>query len=108
MRKLLIGFLVFFFTLPAFASVDHWTCSNDQTVLYFILDTDAGNFMMFDDKGTFLAAAKFTSQEKSKDGTPYLYAEVTEDVAVGVAKVGEGAIVLAIVNGKETVKFHCN
>jgi hypothetical protein len=76
--------------------------------MYFILDTDAGNFMIFDDKGGFLAAAKFTSQEKTKDSIPYLYAEVADDLAVGVAKVRDGVIVLALTNGKETVKFLCN
>jgi hypothetical protein len=63
--------------------------------------------MMFDDQGGFLAAAKFTSQEKTKNGTPFLYAEVADDLAVGVSKAGDN-LVLAIANGKDTVKFLCN
>lgn len=107
MRKFLIGLTALFLSAPAFASLDHWTCSNDSTVLYFILDTDEGNFMMFDDQGGFLAAAKFTAVEKTKNGTPFMYAEVADDLAVGVSKAGD-SLVLALTNGKDTAKFLCN
>ena len=107
MNKFIALFALLFLSLPATAQIDHWTCSNDSTVLYFILDTDAGNFMMFQDTGAFLAAAKFTSMEKAKDGTPFLYAEVTSELAVAVSKADRG-LILALSNGKDTAKFLCN
>lgn len=107
MNKFIATLALLFLSFSASAQIDHWTCSNDSTVLYFILDTDAGNFMMFEDTGAFLAAAKFTSMEKTKDGTPFLYAEVTSDLAVAVSKADKG-LVLALSNGKETAKFLCN
>lgn len=110
MRKLLIGFLALFFTLPAFASVDHWTCSNEQTVMYLVLDTDDGNFMLWDDQGQFLVGAKFTGTAKTKSGTPFLVAELDGGTMIGMAK-DENRLILAITkDGGDTAiaKFTCN
>lgn len=106
MNKFIATLALLFLSTPTLASVDHWTCSNDKTVLYFILDTAEGKFMMFDDGGRFLAAAKFTSMEKTKDGTPFLYSEVTSNLSVAVAKAPNG-LKLALTNGKEVAEFSC-
>jgi hypothetical protein len=106
MNKLLVSLALLLLPLTSFAQVNHWICSNEESVLYFILDTDEGNFMMFDDKGGFLAASKFTSQEKTKDGTPFLYGEVSDKLAVGVTRDGD-YLVLALAHEKGTAKFVC-
>lgn len=107
MNKLVTFFALLLFSLPTFASMDHWTCSNEQTVMYFILDTDGGDFMIFDDNGTFLAASRFSHVEKTKNGTPFMYAEIDDKLAIGITK-RDGNIILALVNGKETAKFICD
>jgi len=107
MNKFISLCALLLFSLPTFASIDHWTCSNDQTVLYFILDTDEGSFMMFDDKGIFIATAKFTSVEKTRSGTPFMYVELDNDVSIGVTKQGSN-LVIAFINGKDVAKFICN
>jgi hypothetical protein len=94
MRKFLIGLVGLFFTLPAFASLDHWTCSNEQTVLYMALNTDEGNFVLWDDKGGFLTAAKFTDAAKTPAGNTMLYAILENGTGVGIAKSGENSIIL--------------
>ncbi len=109
MRKLLIGLVALFFTLPAFASLDHWTCSNDTTVMFMALDTSDGQFVLWDDKGQFLAAAKFTEAGETKDGTPFLAAELENGVAVGIAKSGN-TVILAIAGdaNEKAARFVCN
>ncbi len=109
MRKFLIGLVALFFTMPAFASLDHWTCSNDSTVMYMVLDTDNGSFHLWDDRGGFLAAAKFTEASKTASGTPFLVAVLENGMGVGVAKAGNN-LILAFTdeNGKAAGKFLCN
>lgn len=107
MRKLLIGLTALFLTTPAFAGLDHWTCSNDQTVMFMVLNTEDGSFHLWDDKGQFLAGAKFTDSGKTKNGTPFLAAELDNGVAVGVAKQGN-TLILAITSDKGSSRFVCN
>ena len=109
MRKLLIGMVALLATSPAFASLDHWTCSNDKTVMYMVIDTDAGSFHLWDDRGGFLAAAKFTESAKTDNGTPFLAAILENGMGVGVAKVNNN-LILAFTdsNGKAAGRFLCN
>jgi len=106
MRKFLIALTALFFTMPAFAAVDHWTCSNENTVMYLIMDTDTPAFTLFDDKGAFLVSAKFEGQEKTPDGNPFLYANF-EGFSVGIAKGGNNTLILALADEKGGVKFIC-
>lgn len=108
MRNLLIGLTALFLTSPAFASVDHWTCSSDNTVLYLVLDTSDGNFMLWDDRGQFLAAAKFTEAGKTKNGTPFLAAELDNGTAVGIAKQGSTLVLAISAPNNEAARFTCN
>jgi hypothetical protein len=109
MRKFLIGLVALFFTMPAFASLDHWVCSNESTVMYMALNTGEGSFVLWDDKGGFLAAAEFTDKSETKDGTPFLVAELDSGVLVGVAKVADNKLVLAIASNAEekATRFIC-
>lgn len=107
MNKFLVTLAALLFTSPAFAGLDHWTCSNDSTVMYMVLNTDDGNFHLWDDKGQFLAAAKFTDVGKTKNGTPFLAAELDNGVAVGIAKQGN-TIILAFTSDKGNSRFVCN
>lgn len=102
---ILLGALLAF---PAVASVDHWTCSNEQTVMFMVLDTDAGTFILWDDKGQFLATAKFSKQAHTKDGKAFAVAELSDGVLVGVAKADDGSLVLGLSGEKGAVKFICN
>lgn len=108
MKKLLVTLAALLFTSPAFAGLDHWTCSNDSTVLYMVLNTDEGDFHLWDDKGRFLAAAKFTEASKTKDGVPFLAAELENGTMVGVAKAGN-TLILAIATDAKTpaIRFTC-
>lgn len=109
MRKFLIGLVGLFFTLPAFASLDHWTCSNETTVMYMVLDTNEGAFHLWDDRGGFLVAAKFTDVSKTPDGKPFLFAFLENGAGVGIAKTGDDKIILALTDpkGKAAGKFLC-
>ena len=108
MNKLITFLAALLVTSPAFASIDHWTCSNDQTVLYFILNTEAGDFLLFDNNGQFLAASKFTQKETTKKCIPFLVADLGTTM-VAVAKNGDNSLILAVTNSKnEPVKFLCN
>lgn len=108
MRKFLIGLAALLFTSPVFASVDHWTCSNDTTVMYFILDTSDGTFMLFDSGGEFLASSKFTSKEKTDNGVVFLYSEVNDKLAIGVSR-SQNNLVLAVARAgvEKAVTFRC-
>lgn len=107
MKKLFVTLAALFVTSPAFAGLDHWTCSNDSTVLYMVLNTDKGDFVLWDDKGQFLAASKFTDKSETPDGTPFLVAELDSGAMVGVAKV-DRSLVLAISKNSKTTRFTCN
>lgn len=107
MRRFIVGLTALLFTLPAFAGLDHWTCSNDKTVMYMVLDTDEGVFHLWDDRGAFLASAKFTETGKTKQGLPFLAAELDDGVAVGVAKQGN-TLILALTSDKGSARFICN
>ena len=109
MRKFLIGLAALLATAPAFASLDHWTCSNEQTVLFMVLNTDEGSFHLWDDRGGFLAAAKFIEKGQTKNGVPFLVAMLENGMGVGVAKSGNN-LVLAFTdpNGKAAGRFICN
>ena len=109
MNKFIATLALLFFSLPAFASLDHWTCSNETTVMYMVLDTSEGSFHLWDDKGGFLAAAKFTDSSKTSNGTPFLVATLENGVGVGVAKVNNN-LILAFTDekGKAAGKFLCN
>ena len=108
MKKLFVTLAALLFTLPAFAGLDHWTCSNDQTVMFMALNTDEGTFVLWDDKGQFLAAAKLTIESKTKDGVPFLAAELDNGLMVGVAKTGD-TLILAIASDAKTTatRFTC-
>lgn len=110
MKKILFALIATFAAFPAFAGLDHWTCSNDKTVMYMALNTDEGTFILWDDKGSFLASAKFTDKSETKDGTPFLVAELDNGVLVGVAKTGEGTLTLAIAGNDKAkaARFTCN
>ena len=107
MRKLFIGLTAFLFALPAFAGLDHWTCSNDNTVMYMVVNTDEGTFHLWDDRGQFLASAKFTDTGTTKNGTSFLAAELDNGVAIGVAKQGN-SLILALTSDKGSARFICN
>lgn len=109
MKKLFVTLAALLFTSPAFAGLDHWTCSNETSVLYMALNTDEGNFVLWDDKGQFLAAAKFSDSAKTPAGNTMLYAILDSGVGVGVAKSGDN-LILAITDakGKAAGKFLCN
>lgn len=98
MRKVLIGLVALFSTSPAFASIDHWTCSNDQTVMYMVLDTTDGVFMLWDSDGKFLAGAKFTGGNKTANGLSFLTAVLKNGLGVGIAKRGDN-LILAFTKG---------
>lgn len=97
MRKLLFGLIALFFTLPAIATPDHWTCSNNQTVLYMVLNTAENVFMLWDDKGEFLAAGSFTMLATTENGKKFAAAILENGVGIGVSK-GEqpNTLILAI------------
>lgn len=116
MKKRLVVFLsallLFTLTAPAMASVDHWTCSNDQTVMYMVLDTEDAKFFLWDDKGKYLAGAQFTDIGKTKDGIPFLSTTLENGVIVGVARRGD-FLILAITkkdgdNNPTAMSFMCN
>jgi hypothetical protein len=108
MKKLLVTLAALLFTSPAFAGLDHWTCSNETTVLFMVLNTDEGSFHLWDDKGLFLASAKFTEKSQTKDGIPFLAAELDNGTMVGVAKSGN-TLILAIASDAKTqaTRFTC-
>lgn len=108
MKKILFALIATLAAFPAFAGLDHWTCSNDQTVMFMALNTDEGTFVLWDDKGQFLAASKFTIESKTKDGIPFLAAELDNGTMVGVAKTGN-TIILAIASDAKTTatRFTC-
>jgi len=106
MRKFFIALFALFFTLPAFATPAHWTCSNDQTVMYLVVDGSDGKFILFDNKGGFLGSSTFTKQT-TDSGNPFFYAEIGT-AAIGVTRVSETAMVLAIARGGEVItKMDC-
>lgn len=107
MRRFIVGLTALLFTLPAFAGFDHWTCSNDKTVMYMVLDTDNGAFHLWDDRGSHLASAKFTDTGETKNGTPFLAAELDNGIMVGVAKQGS-TLILALTSDKGSARFTCN
>lgn len=109
MRKFLIGLVALLFTAPAFASLDHWTCSNDTTVMFMVLNTDEGSFHLWDDKGAFLASAKFTERSETKDGIPFAAAELENGVMIGIAKTSDNKMILAIAGSdtKKAARFLC-
>jgi hypothetical protein len=108
MKKLLVTLAALLFTSPVFAGLDHWTCSNETTVLFMVLNTEDGNFVLWDDKGQFLAAAEFTEASKTKDGVPFLAAQLDNGTMVGVAKSGN-TLILAIASDAKTqaTRFTC-
>lgn len=107
MRKFLLALVALFFTLPAAAEVAHWTCSNDQTVMYLIVDAADGKFILFDSDGVFLGNSTFV-ETKTDKGTNFFYATIG-GTAIGAMKVGEKTLVLAVTKGSEAVtKFECN
>lgn len=110
MRKFLIGLTALLFTAPAFASLDHWTCSNDTTVMFMVLNTDEGSFHLWDDKGAFIASAKFTERSETKDGIPFAAAELENGVMIGVAKTNDNKLILAIAGAdtKKAARFLCH
>jgi len=109
MKKLFVTLAALLFTSPAFAGLDHWTCSNDSTVLYMALNTDKGDFVLWDDKGQFLAASTFTEASKTKDGVPFLAAELDNGTVVGVAKSGNTLILVVATDAKTpATRFTCN
>lgn len=110
MRKLLFGLITLFASFTATASVDHWTCSNDATVLYLVLDTNGGSFMLWDDKGQYLAGAKLSVVNKTPDGIPFAAAQLENGVAIGIAKGRDKTLILAIAKNTESeaARFICN
>jgi hypothetical protein len=96
-------------SFSADAALDHWTCSNDTTVMFLALDTDDGNFVLWDDGGQFLAAAKFTDSSKTASGVPFFIATLDNGIGVGVAKSGDN-LILAFTDakGKAINRFLCN
>jgi hypothetical protein len=109
MRKLLIALTAFLISTPAFAALDHWTCSNDETVLFAVLDTDNAVIHLWDDRGGFLASAKFTEKGETDTGTPFLAAELPNGAAIGIAKQGNN-LILAIAKdtNSKAARFVCN
>jgi hypothetical protein len=86
-----------------------WTCSNDNTVLYVVLDMQNNMaYAMFDDKGVVLAMAHFT-KKKTKEGYDFLYSALTNGVSVGLITAGKDKLVMGLTREKEgVVKFDCN
>jgi hypothetical protein len=77
--------------------------------MYMVLNTDEGSFHLWDDKGMFLASAKFTEKAKTKDGVPFLAAELENGVMIGVAKAGNTLILAIAADAKKpATRFTCN
>lgn len=88
----------------------HWTCSNELTVLYFVIGNN-NEFLLFTDTGSLLVKARFGKPEQLNNGTWMYYAE-SGKTGIAAAKVGDGRVILAIgneeVNGGDPVPFECN
>jgi hypothetical protein len=107
MRKFIVALVGLLFTLPAFAEVAHWTCSNEQTVLYLVVDGSDGKFILFDNKGAFVGSSNFV-ETKTDKGTNFFYAEIN-GTALGAIKVDTNTLVLAVTKtGQAVSKFECN
>lgn len=88
----------------------HWTCSNELTVLYFVIGNN-NEFLLFTDTGSLLVKARFGKPEQLKNGTWMYYAEAGK-TGIAAAKIDDGRVILAIgneeVNGGDPVPFECN
>lgn len=91
------------------ADVDHWTCSNTQTVMYFVLNTNSGEFILWDDKGKFLVASKFSDKTVTKNGIPVLVARLENDTLIGLTKMNPGELTITMLpkSGKSPVSMTC-
>ena len=106
MRKLLIALTALFLPFTAMANLDHWTCSNETSVVYLIMDTDAGAFTLFNADGGHLVSAKFEGRDTTPDGIPFLYAHF-EKFTVGVSKGKNNTLILALADNNGGVDFIC-
>jgi hypothetical protein len=111
MRKFLIALVGLLFTLPVLAQPVHWTCSNDQTVLYMVVEPNNNLFFMFDDHGTFVASSTFAPEERN--GIHYYYAEMNTahgKTAIAVAGTGkENSLIMVLTDASlKVVKMECN
>lgn len=96
MNKIFSFILAALFATTANAVPEHWVCSNDTSVMYLVLDPTDGTFMLWNDTGQFLAAAKLTSKTVAPNGIPVLIARLENDTLIGIARTKDSEITIAI------------
>jgi len=90
----------------------HWTCSNEQDVLYMTVDVAIGEFTLYTDKGAFIGTSRFTKQT-ADNGAEFFYGELKNQVhgTVGIAIKGaaDGKLALAVIDGESAkpVEMEC-
>jgi hypothetical protein len=105
-KRILLCALALF---PVIATADlvHWTCSNDTTVLFMLLDTKSGGVQLFTDTGAFLGQSAFTQTTKINDKDVAFGARI-DTVSLAILKKDETTIVLKLDDVKlEPVYFEC-
>jgi hypothetical protein len=96
--------------LPGVATAElvHWTCSNNTTVLYMLLDTKSGGIQLFSDRGVFIGQSTFT-EVKKVGGKDAAFGASIDSVAIAVLKKTPDKIVLKLDDVEaDPVYFECD